>query len=284
MKQYIEFYDGTKMPRFGLGTWHMCEIPARYDSEYRALEAGLNHGVTLIDTAEIYSDGACESLVGQVIKHYDRSKLFLVSKVAPYNAGGRAFFNSLNDSLARLNTSYLDLYLLHWVGEIPFEETIQSMEKAVQEGKIKHWGVSNLDTEEMKELLSLPNGNHCVVDQCLYHLGSRGVEYSLLPLLKEKGIGLMAYCPLAEAGVLKSSLLSNPVVLKVAKKYSISPIQLLLAFTLRDSNVVSIPKSGNSKHVLENIKASKIEIASEDWKAIDEAYPSPKHKMPLDMV
>lgn len=272
-----------KMDRLGQGTWHFGENRKLYETEIESIRYGIQNGVTLIDTAEMYGDGKSESLIGEAIKDFDRSRLYIVSKILPWNAGYDDFFISLSNSLKRLNTSYLDMYLLHWRGEIPLEETIRCMEEAKRQGFIKDWGVSNFDIDDMQELLSLKDGYNCRVDQCLYHLGSRGVEYSLIPFLKNNAIRFMSYCPLAEAGLLKRELLSNSTVIEISKEYGITPIQLLLAFTLRDKDITSIPKASHVEHLKMNIKASKIQISDESWKLLDSIYPSPKKKLPLDM-
>lgn len=272
-----------KMDRLGQGTWHFGENRKLYEAEIESIRYGIQKGVTLIDTAEMYGDGKSESLIGEAIKDFDRSRLYIVSKILPWNAGYDDFFISLSNSLKRLNASYLDMYLLHWRGEIPLEETIRCMEEAKRQGLIKDWGVSNFDIDDMQELLSLKDGYNCRVDQCLYHLGSRGVEYSLIPFLKNNAIRFMSYCPLAEAGSLKRELLSNSIVIEISKEYGITPIQLLLAFTLRDKDITSIPKASHVEHLKMNIKASKIQISDESWKLLDSIYPSPKKKLPLDM-
>lgn len=272
-----------KMDRLGQGTWHFGENRKLYEAEIESIRYGIQNGVTLIDTAEMYGDGKSESLIGEAIKDFDRSKLYIVSKILPWNAGYDDFFISLSNSLKRLNASYLDMYLLHWRGEIPLEETIRCMEEAKRQGLIKDWGVSNFDIDDMQELLSLKDGYNCRVDQCLYHLGSRGVEYSLIPFLKNNAIRFMSYCPLAEAGSLKRELLSNSTVIEISKEYGITSIQLLLAFTLRDKDITSIPKASHVEHLKMNIEASKIQISDESWKLLDSIYPSPKKKLPLDM-
>lgn len=272
-----------KMDRLGQGTWHFGENRKLYEAEIESIRYGIQNGVTLIDTAEMYGDGKSESLIGEAIKDFDRSRLYIVSKILPWNAGYDDFFISLSNSLKRLNASYLDMYLLHWRGEIPLEETIRCMEEAKRQGLIKDWGVSNFDIDDMQELLSLKDGYNCRVDQCLYHLGSRGVEYSLIPFLKNNAIRFMSYCPLAEAGSLKRELLSNSTVIEISKEYGITSIQLLLAFTLRDKDITSIPKASHVEHLKMNIKASKIQISDESWKLLDSIYPSPKKKLPLDM-
>lgn len=272
-----------KMDRLGQGTWHFGENRKLYEAEIESIRYGIQNGVTLIDTAEMYGDGKSESLIGEAIKDFDRSRLYIVSKILPWNAGYDDFFISLSNSLKRLNASYLDMYLLHWRGEIPLEETIRCMEEAKRQGLIKDWGVSNFDIDDMQELLSLKDGYNCRVDQCLYHLGSRGVEYSLIPFLKNNAIRFMSYCPLAEAGSLKRELLSNSTVIEISKEYGITSIQLLLAFTLRDKDITSIPKASHVEHLKMNIEASQIQISDESWKLLDSIYPSPKKKLPLEM-
>ena len=272
-----------KMDRLGQGTWHFGENRKLYEAEIESIRYGIQNGVTLIDTAEMYGGGKSESLIGEAIKDFDRSRLYIVSKILPWNAGYDDFFISLSNSLKRLNTSYLDMYLLHWRGVIPLEETIRCMEEAKRQGLIKDWGVSNFDIDDMQELLSLKDGYNCRVDQCLYHLGSRGVEYSLIPFLKNNAIRFMSYCPLAEAGSLKREILSNSTVIEISKEYGITPIQLLLAFTLRDKDITSIPKASHVEHLKMNIEASKIQISDESWELLDSIYPSPKKKLPLDM-
>ncbi len=186
--------DGTPVPAVGQGTWFMGEKPSRRKDEIAALRWGIENGMNLIDTAEMYGDGASEELVGEAIAPYEREKLFLVSKVYPWNAGRAHIFRSCEDSLKRLGTSYLDMYLLHWRGSVPLHETVECMEELVSNGLIRRWGVSNLDYDDMEELYDIHNGDHCQTDQVLYHLGSRGTERKLQPWLKQHDIPLMAYC------------------------------------------------------------------------------------------
>ena len=181
----MQTMNGGELPRIGQGTWFLGEHPERAQEEMAALQAGVEAGMTLIDTAEMYGNGASEILIGKAIRHMDRDGLFLVSKVYPSNAGGARLERSCEDSLRRLGTDVIDLYLLHWRGSIPFARTIEGMRKLQQEGKIRYWGVSNLDRDDMEELRRA-GGSDCQVDQVLYHLGSRGVEYDLLPYLQEK--------------------------------------------------------------------------------------------------
>ena len=280
----ITLKNGMQMPRLGMGTWMLGEHNTIYQQELKALRAGMDAGFTLIDTAEMYGNGLSEQLIGEAIQGYDREKLFLVSKVYPYNAGRPAIYDSIDQTLRNLKTDYLDMYLLHWRGSIPLEETVDSMEELVKKGKIRSWGVSNLDTSDMKELFSVPNGDHCQVDQVLYHLGSRGIEYDLMPWLEEHQTPVMAYCPLAQAGSLQRSLLKNKEVQKIAKARGITPMQVLLVFVLRKDQVIAIPRSGRTEHVLQNWAVKDVILTDEEYAALDRAFPAPGHKTYLDIV
>ena len=271
------------MPKLGMGTWYLGDDPKKEQQEIEALRAGLDSGISLIDTAEMYGSGRSERLIGKAIEGYDREKLFIVSKVLPGNAGKRRIFRSLEDTLQRLNTKYLDLYLLHWRGSVPFRETVECMEEMLSQGLIKGWGVSNLDTDDMQELSRVPKGKNCLVDQVLYHLGSRGIEYDLLPWMEKNDVACMAYCPLAQAGSLRKDLVHSPAVVKAAKKHNITPIQVLLAFTLLRDNVISIPRSGKKEHVLQNRAVKDVVLDDEDIHTLNAAFPAPAHKTYLDI-
>ena len=238
--KYLTLKNGTSVPRLGLGTWYLGEKLSAREEEIRALQTGIENGMTLIDTAEMYGRGLSEQLVGQAIRDYDRQKLFLVSKVLPQNAGEKSIGKSINHTLRLMRTDYLDLYLLHWRGSIPLEETVQCMEELVKEGKIRAWGVSNFDIDDMEELFALPDGKNCAVNQVLYHLGSRGIEYSLKPWMDEHKVALMAYCPLAQGGELKEKLMHHQVLNQIAKNHQISLPQLLLSFVLHMENTIAI--------------------------------------------
>lgn len=281
---YLTLKNGMKMPRLGMGTWMLGEHLSIYQQEKKALQAGLDAGFTLIDTAEMYGNGLSEKLIGDTIQGYSREKLFLVSKAYPHNAGRPQIYDSIDQTLHNLKTDYLDMYLLHWRGSIPLEETVDAMEELVKKGKIRSWGVSNLDTSDMKELFSVPNGDHCQVDQVLYHLGSRGIEYDLMPWLEEHQTPIMAYCPLAQAGSLQRSLLKNKEVQKIAKARGITPMQVLLAFVLRKDQVIAIPRSGRTEHVLQNWAVKDIILIDEEYAALDRAFPAPEYKTYLDIV
>lgn len=281
---YIRLNSGQLMPRLGMGTWYLGEFMKNREKEIEALRTGLDMGMTLIDTAEMYGNGRSEQLIGQAIKGYDREKIFLVSKVYPHHAGREKIQRSIRHSLRFLHTDYLDLYLLHWRGAIPLRETVECMEELVAEGKIKNWGVSNFDVRDMKELMRVPNGDHCAVNQVLYHLGSRGIEYDLLPWQKEHHIPVMAYCPLAQAGNLREALINSPVLKQIAGKCHITVMQLLLVFVLRQENVIAIPRSGDKRHVLENWQARDIKLDREDLELLNRTFPAPGRKVPLDIV
>ncbi len=284
MTREITLKDGRKLPGLGMGTWYMGDHPEREAEEIEAVRAGINAGVSLIDTAEMYGSGRSERLVGKAIKNQPREELFLVSKVLPGNAGRRNIFKSLDNTLNRLGTDYLDLYLLHWRGGVPFRETVECMEEMVKQGRIRGWGVSNLDRDDMEELFRVPGGKNCLVNQVLYHLGSRGIEYDLLPWMESHDVACMAYCPLAQAGTLRRGLVESDAVKVIAEKHGASPLQILLAFTLLKKNAAPIPKSGRKEHVLQNAAALDIVLDEKDKKMLDEAFPAPDHHTYLDIV
>ena len=284
MKKTVRLPDGTLLPAIGQGTWFLGEGRADPNEEQMALRAGIGAGLCLIDTAEMYGSGRSESLIGQAIKGEKREDLFLVSKVYPHNAGKAHIFKSCDDSLRRLGTDYLDLYLLHWRGSVPLSETVSCMEELIRRGKIRRWGVSNFDMDDMQELWRVPGGSKCAVDQVLYHVASRGIEYDLLPWLRDKKVPVMAYCPLAQAGDLRHGLLQHPVLTDIAAAHHASVSQVLLAFVIRDGNVIAIPRSGNRAHTLENAAAGDLVLSAEELARIDRAFPAPTRKMPLDIV
>lgn len=275
--------SGKKVGRVGQGTWHLGEKRSLHAREIDALRAGVAAGMSLIDTAEMYGDGAAESLVGEAIRGLERDDLFLVSKVYPWNAGRSHIFDCCADSLERMGTDYVDLYLLHWQGSVPFAETIECMEELKDKGMIRSWGVSNLDTREMEALLAEDGGTNCATDQVLYHLGSRGIEFDLLPWLRERDIPVMAYCPLAQAGALRRGLLSDRTVLSVAEAHSATPQQIMLAFILSREGVYPIPRSSDPAHAEQNAAAAAISLTSGELASLDAAFPAPDYKTPLDV-
>ncbi|MCP1223431.1 aldo/keto reductase [Sebaldella sp. S0638] len=205
--------DGGQVNAIGQGTWRMGEKHSEKLKEVKVLRLGIDLGMTLIDTAEMYGSGGAEEITGEAVKGI-RDKVFVVSKVYPQNADKKRAVLSCENSLKRLGTDYIDLYLLHWRGSVPLHETVDVMEQLVKDGKIKRWGVSNFDVKDMEELWKIPKGSNCAVNQVLYHLGSRGIEYDLLPWCRGKGLPVMAYCPVAQGGVLREELLGNKTVKK----------------------------------------------------------------------
>lgn len=284
MQNEIKLKNGVVIPRIGMGAWQIGDNPWTRSREMEALQVGIDAGIKVIDTAEMYGSGRSERLVGDATRKYNREDIFLVSKVLPHNAGRGKIRESLLHSLELLRTDYLDLYLLHWRGMVPLAETVECMEELVAEGKIRSWGVSNFDVDDMEELMHIPGGENCAVNQVLYHLGSRGVEYELLPWLERHHIPLMAYCPLAQAGELRDELLRSRELMQVADKYQISIVQLLLAFVLQKKNVFAIPRSSRKEHVLANWEVRDLVLDKEDMQILDKAFPAPGRRVPLDIV
>ena len=213
-----------------------------------------------------------------------RDSAFLVSKVYPWNAGGQKAIAACEASLRRLKTDYLDLYLLHWMGDFSFAETVDAMETLITQGKIRRWGVSNLDYDDMQALWQVPGGRECATNQVLYHLASRGIEYDLLPWCQQQQMPVMAYSPLAQAGRLRGDLLSNSVVNDIARVHNVSAAQILLAWVIRQSGVIAIPKAASVAHVEQNAAALEITLSVDELKQLDKAYPAPKGKTALDMA
>ncbi|WP_462370096.1 aldo/keto reductase [Oxalobacter formigenes] len=272
----VRLPNGITMPTLGQGTWFMGESSSAKKEEIAALQHGIDLGMTLIDTAEMYASGGAEKVTGEAIAGR-RDKIFLVSKVLPGNASRKGTVAALERSLQRLKTDYLDLYLLHWRGGYPLSETFEAMEQLVDAGKIRAYGVSNFDLDDMEEAAQYDNGNICV-NQVLYNLASRGIEWDLLPWQKKRNIPVMAYSPLYQTRLLKSSGLK-----RVAEKLSITPAQLALAWLLHQGTV-PIPKSSSLRRVEENRKAWDITLDQSVLDELDAIFPPPDHKMPLDVL
>ncbi|RKQ39049.1 aldo/keto reductase [Enterobacter sp. R1(2018)] len=283
MSSQIRFSAGQNLPAIGQGTWYMGEKPLQRQDEVHALQAGIDLGLKLIDTAEMYAEGGAERIVGEAIAGR-RDEVFLVSKVYPWNAGGQRAIAACEASLKRLHTDYLDLYLLHWRGDIPLEETISVMQLLRQQGKIRSWGVSNFDYADMQALSALAGGEDCAANQVLYHLASRGIEYDLLPWCQQQSMPVMAYCPLAQAGRLREGLMHHPALNQLAAEKGITVAQLLLAWVVSHDGVMAIPKAGSVAHVRENAAALDITLSEEDRAKMEKAFPAPGRKTPLDVV
>lgn len=269
--------DHTPVAALGQGTWRMGEDSRLRQQEIASLRAGVELGMTLIDTAEMYGDGATESLLGEALVGL-RDQVFLVSKVYPQNAGRGRIEKACEASLQRLKTDHLDLYLLHWRGAVPLAETVEGMEALVRAGKIRRWGVSNLDRGDMEQLFRA-GGRQCATNQILYNVTERGAEFDLLPLLRDHGIPTMAYSPVGQGRLPKS-----PALAAVANRHDATPFQIALAWVLRDPSVIAIPKAGSAAHLADNRRALDIVLTPDDLAAIDLDFPPPARKTRLAML
>lgn len=256
----------------------MGEDARTASQEVESLKRGLDLGMTLIDTAEMYGEGGAETITGKAIEGR-RDEVFLVSKVYPFNASRRGVIDACERSLQRLKTDRLDLYLLHWRGEHDLEETVAGFEELRRAGKIREWGVSNFDVEDMEDLMEVEDGENCAANQVLYNLSRRGIEHDLMPWCQERGIPIMAYSPIEQGRILR-----NTELIRIAKAYQATPAQLALAFVMRAQNTIAIPKSGDPHRVEENAGAAGLEISREDWAALDAVFPPPFRKQPLEML
>jgi len=269
--------DGTVLPGLGQGTWHMGEGGADRRAEADALRLGLDLGMMLIDTAEMYAEGGAEEVVRDAVAG-QRDRAFLVSKVYPQNASRARMARSCEASLRRMGVEAIDLYLLHWRGGVPLAETVEAFEALVRAGKIRRWGVSNLDVSDLEELgAALPD---CQVDQVLYNLEARGPEFDLLPFCAGHGMPVMAYSPVGQGG----RLLRNPALRRVAARHDTGPGAIALAFTLARPGVIAIPKAGDPTHLRENAAAWNLSLTPEDMAELDAAFPPPRRKQALAML
>jgi diketogulonate reductase-like aldo/keto reductase len=279
MKTVI-FPDGKRVPALGQGTWRMGESKSARASEIAALRLGIALGMSLIDTAEMYGDGGAEEIVAEAI-HGQREGIFVVTKVYPHNASRSELPKACERSLKRLHIDAIDLYLLHWRERTPpLDETVDAFEKLRAAGKIKRWGVSNFDLDDMEELLSLEDGSNCAANQVLYNLQNREIEFDLLPWSHTYKIPIMAYSPVGHSG----QLLRNALLKRIAQSHDATPAQIALAWVLRQPGVIAIPKASNEKHVRENAPSIDIKLTKEDLAALDEEFPPPKSKRPLPIL
>lgn len=270
--------SGEVIPVLGQGTWHMAEDARRRQEEIAALRLGLDLGMTLIDTAEMYADGAAEELIAEAIGER-RNEAFLVSKVLPDNATRRGTTAACERSLTRLKTDWIDLYLLHWRGNVPLGRTLEAFIELVGAGKIRYWGVSNFDVPDMEEIVGLPGGSTVATDQVLYNLTRRGIEYDLLPWCRERDLPVMAYSPIEQGRMLR-----DPELKKVAARHEATPAQIALAWLLRRDGIVAIPKAGTPRHVRENRAALDLHLSKQDLAALDRVFPPPTAPLPLEMI
>lgn len=269
---------GEAVPALGQGSWGMGEDPAERGAEVAALRRGLELGLSLIDTAEMYAEGGAEQVIAEAIRGR-RDQVFLVSKVYPHNASAEGTVAACERSLERLATDRIDLYLLHWRGAHPLAETVAAFERLQRAGKIRHWGVSNLDAADMAELAGVPGGGACATDQVLYNPGRRGPEWDLLPWCRERGIPVMAYSPLEQGRLAGDATLGA-----LARARGCGPLQLALAWVLAQPGVLAIPKAARVAHVEANAAALGFEWSPDELAAIDRAFPPPAGPRPLAML
>lgn len=274
----VSLPGGERVAALGMGTWNMGDQPAAHAEELATLRLGLDLGLTLIDTAEMYGDGRSEELVGEAIAGR-RDEVFLVSKVYPHNAGRTGAVAACERSLRRLGTDRLDLYLLHWRGGVPLAETMEAFMALRKAGKIRHFGVSNLDLDDMRALWRVPGGKEVVANQLLYNLTRRGIEWDLLPWLREHGIALMAYSPIEQA-----TLLRNPRLARFAQKHGISPVQAALGWLLAQQGVIAIPKTSHRERLRENHGALALTLSTQQLAELDAAFQPPDGPHPLAML
>ena len=281
----VSLPNGTRVPALGQGTWRMGEKKSARDEEIAALRLGIDLGMTLIDTAEMYGDGGAEEVVGDAIAG-QRERVFVVTKAYPHNASRTKLPKACERSLKRLRTDVVDLYLLHWREKSPpLEETVEAFEKLRDAGKIRDWGVSNFDVGDMNELFSIPNGRNCAANQVLYNLNHREIEYDLLPLFSQPStlnhqLPVMAYAPVGHG----RGLLEHATLNAIAQRRHATPAQIALAWLLRQDNLIAIPKAANAEHVRDNARAVDIELTQDDLNELDRAFPPPKSKKPLPML
>lgn len=274
----VQLPSGERVPAFGMGTWKMGEDPMAHADELETLREGIDLGATLIDTAEMYGGGLAEKLVGEAISGR-RDDVFLVTKVLPQNASRRRMSAACDASLRRLDTDRVDLYLVHWRGDVPLEETLETFLSLQSAGKIRYFGVSNFDFSDMREFWSLPGGAEVATNQLLYNLSRRGIEWDLLPWLRERGIPVMAYSPIEE-----SRLLLNPRLAVFAERHGMTPAQVALGWLLSKDNVIAIPKTSHRKRLEENLNALEVQFTRSQLAELDRLFPPPNGPRPLEMI
>ncbi|MFP4591873.1 aldo/keto reductase [uncultured Ralstonia sp.] len=276
--KHVTLPDGERVPALGMGTWNMGEHRAARAEEIATLRLGLDLGLRLIDTAEMYGEGLSETLVGEAMAGR-RDEVFLVSKVYPHNASRRGIAAACERSLQRLGTDRIDLYLLHWRGSIPLEETLQGLQALQRAGKIRHYGVSNLDLSDMEELWGAPGGDQVAVNQLLYNLGRRGIEWDLLPWLRERRVPVMAYSPIEQA-----RLTRHPKLVRFAQESGMTPAQVALAWLLARDDIIAIPKTSHRDRLRENFGALAHSLTPEQLAALDRIFPPPSGPRSLEVL
>ncbi|GAA1312549.1 aldo/keto reductase [Pseudonocardia xinjiangensis] len=270
--------SGEQVAALGQGTWYLGDDPRRRADEIAALRLGLDLGLSVVDTAEMYGDGASEELVGEAVAGR-RDEVFLVDKVLPHHATRAGTVRACQESLRRLRTDRIDLYLLHWRGRVPLAETLAGFADLFDAGAIRYWGVSNLDRDDMEQLYGLPGGHAVATDQVLYNLTRRGPEYDLLPWCGEHRVPVMAYSPIEQG-----RLLGEPGLTEVARRHGATPAQVALAWVLHRDAMIAIPKAADPEHVRENAAARDLALTADDLETLDAAFPPPRRPQPLEML
>ena len=270
----IKIPNGVEVNNLGQGTWHMGQNSSQYKQEVEALQYGMDLGMTLLDTAEMYHDA--ELVVGDAIKGR-RDEAFIVSKVLPSNASKKGTIAACEKSLKRMKIECIDLYLLHWMGSFPLDETLDAFLTLIDQGKIKHYGVSNLDISEMEALWSLPGGDSMATNQVLYNLNQRGIEWDLLPWCRDRKMPIMAYSPLNQGSI------NSPVLEDMGKKYGVNKFQIALSWVLMQQDIIVIPKSSSQQHIDQNFAALSIQLDEKDKQELDGFFPAPRGPAPLNM-
>lgn len=278
----ITLPGGENVPSLGLGTWFMGDHTSQFNAEVDAIRYAMERGIRLIDTAEMYGNGGAENVVGDAIQGGsapDRDKLFIVSKVLPSNAHYDDVIRACDRSLKRMNTDYIDLYLLHWRGSAPFQETIDAFRDLGSQGKIRHYGVSNFDSRDLEEWCRCDGGDALATNQILYNLSRRGVEWDVIPNCRERGVPVMAYSPLEQG-----RLDGDPTLSEIADRHGVTPLQIALAWVLAQENIIAIPKSVRHEHIDQNIAAADIKLNQKDMALLDTAFPPPTGPSHLEML
>lgn len=273
--------SGQLMPVLGQGTWQMGEDRANRKAEADALRLGLDLGMNHIDTAEMYGEGGAEKVIADVIADR-RAEVFVVSKVYPHNATRRGVVEACERSLRHLKTDYIDLYLLHWRGDVPLSETFAAFQFLKQSGKIRDYGVSNFDVADMEESFAIPGGDEIANNQVLYNLAHRGIEWDLIPWCRARRIPITAYSPIGHNAAEQKQILGNRAVKAVALRHGATPVQVVLAWLMREPDMIVIPKAVRPEHIRENRAAHDLKLTERDLKELDQAFPPPTRKIPLE--
>ncbi len=279
------YHKGEKIPLIGMGTYMLGEDESRRESEAKTFAYAVGScEMTLIDTAEMYGSGASEDFVGEMIKHTDRSKLFIVDKILPHNAQKGLYEQCCKRSLKRLGVDCIDLYLLHWRGGVELQPMVSAMQSLAEKGMIKHWGVSNFDTHDMKELFECEGGKDCFCDQVLYNISARGIEYDLLPWCKENGVLVMAYSPLCQSAADRKKVTADKRIISVSKSENKTPESLMLSFVVRNKDIITVFKTSSKEHLENNMQNVFVPITPEHLQEISKCCKEPCCKMPLQTI